>query len=85
MYSHEQRRDLALGPADGETLRTNTTAWTFFQAQAPSYQRAAIHWVLSAKQEETRQRRLATLIDDSAHSRHVAPLRRRVASQDNNG
>jgi hypothetical protein len=33
-------------------------------------------WVVSAKREETRQRRLATLIDDSAHGRTIPPLTR---------
>jgi uncharacterized protein YdeI (YjbR/CyaY-like superfamily) len=41
-------------------------AWTFFQAQPPGYRRTAIWWVVSAKKEETRLKRLATLIRDSA-------------------
>jgi len=43
----------------------------FFAQQAPSYQRAATWWVISAKQEETRQRRLATLIEDSERGRRL--------------
>ncbi len=76
IYSHEQRRDLALSAADEERFRANPAAWAFFQAQPPSYRHGALHWVLSAKQETTRQKRLATLIDDSANGLRIAPLRR---------
>ena len=51
-------------------------AWDFFQAQAPSYRKAALWWVVSAKRAETRERRLATLIEDSAGGRSVKPLTR---------
>jgi uncharacterized protein YdeI (YjbR/CyaY-like superfamily) len=49
-------------------------AWEFFRAQAPWYQRTSSFWVVSAKQEETRQRRLATLISDSAKGRRLGML-----------
>ncbi len=58
-------------------VQANPAAWAFFQAQSAWYRRTAIRWVMSAKQEETRQRRLATLIADSAAERTVAPLTRR--------
>ena len=58
-------------PADEKRFRANRRAWAYFTAQAPSYQRVAIYWVTSAKREETRERRLATLIDDSANSRRL--------------
>jgi len=48
----------------------------YFDGRPPSYRRAAIHWVLSAKREETRERRLAQLIEDSAKGVDVKPLRR---------
>ena len=76
IYSYEQRKTAHLDPAAERTFRANRKAWTFFQAQAPSYQRTAIWWVISAKREETRRRRLATLIDDSAHGRRIASLTR---------
>ncbi|MGE5827522.1 MAG: YdeI/OmpD-associated family protein [Micromonosporaceae bacterium] len=74
IYSYEQRRAATLPPEYVRQLRANSAAWEFFRAQAPSYQRTAIYWVVSAKREETRKRRLATLIDDSAHGRRIAPL-----------
>jgi uncharacterized protein YdeI (YjbR/CyaY-like superfamily) len=76
IYSYEQRKTARLDPAAERTFRANKKAWTFFQAQATSYQRTAIWWVVSAKREETRQRRVATLIGDSARGRVVGPLRR---------
>jgi uncharacterized protein YdeI (YjbR/CyaY-like superfamily) len=71
IYSFEQA-PAALEPAAEERFRANTHAWEFFSAQAQWYQRAAIWWVMSAKQEATRQRRLTTLIADSAAGRRLA-------------
>jgi uncharacterized protein YdeI (YjbR/CyaY-like superfamily) len=76
IYSYEQRKKARLDPAAERSFRGNRKAWTFFQAQPPSYQRAAIWWVISAKREETRQKRLTTLIGDSRNSRTVGPLSR---------
>jgi uncharacterized protein YdeI (YjbR/CyaY-like superfamily) len=56
-------------------VKRNRAAWAFFQAQAPWYRRTCARWVMSAKKEETRQRRLATLIADSAREQQVPPLR----------
>jgi uncharacterized protein YdeI (YjbR/CyaY-like superfamily) len=47
-------------------------AWDFFQKQAPSYQRTAIWWIVNAKKDETRARRLSLLIKDSANERKLA-------------
>lgn len=55
-------------------FRTNPTAWEFYQSQAPWYRRVTCHWVMSAKKEETRLRRLDQLIADSAHKRRVKQL-----------
>jgi uncharacterized protein YdeI (YjbR/CyaY-like superfamily) len=72
-YSNE-RENLALDPAYEAELKANPAAWDFFQSQPPSYRKPATWWVMSAKKEETRLRRLATLIEDSAAGRRVAPL-----------
>ena len=80
VYAYEQRHAARLDDADERQFRANEPAWTFFQAQPAWYRRAAIHWVISARKEETRRRRLATLIDDSAHGRTIAPLTRRKES-----
>jgi uncharacterized protein YdeI (YjbR/CyaY-like superfamily) len=77
IYSYEQRTKARLDPDAERSFRANKTAWSFFQAQPPSYRRTATWWVISAKREETRQKRLATLIRDSQNGRTVAPLTRR--------
>jgi uncharacterized protein YdeI (YjbR/CyaY-like superfamily) len=75
IYSFEQRPE-TLPPAFEEQFRANADAWTFWQTQPPGYRRTATFWVLSAKRAATRQRRLATLIEDSAHGRRIGLLAR---------
>ena len=79
VYSHEQGDDAVLTLTDDEEvrLRSSPAAWEHFCAQPGTYRRAVAHWLHSAKQEPTRQRRLEQLIADSAAGRQVAPLRRR--------
>jgi len=72
-YSFENHPQ-SLSAADEATFRANAPAWAFFQAQIPSYQRTAIWWVMSAKTDVTRQRRLVTLIQDSAEGRLLKNL-----------
>jgi uncharacterized protein YdeI (YjbR/CyaY-like superfamily) len=74
-YSFEQRPQ-KLDAAYERKFRANEKAWAYFQAQPPWYQRTSSFWVMSAKQEETRLRRLAILIEDSAHERPIGPLKR---------
>jgi uncharacterized protein YdeI (YjbR/CyaY-like superfamily) len=76
VYAYEQRDAAVLDDAEDRELRANPQAWEFFQARPPSYRKAAIWWVVSAKKPETRRKRLATLIDDSANGRTVKPLTR---------
>jgi uncharacterized protein YdeI (YjbR/CyaY-like superfamily) len=75
IYSFEQRPQ-ELPPEYAERFQQNGPAWAFFQAQPPGYRRTATHWVTSAKREETRLKRLATLIDDSEHGRRIGLLTR---------
>jgi uncharacterized protein YdeI (YjbR/CyaY-like superfamily) len=74
IYSYEQRGAAELDPAYERQFRANEKVWDFFHAQPAWYRKAATWWVVSAKKEETRLRRLATLIDDSEHGRTVRPL-----------
>lgn len=55
-------------------FRANRSAWRFFDAQAPSYRRAITGWVMSAKKEETRWRRLEQLIAHSENQMRVGLL-----------
>lgn len=57
-------------------FRADSKAWAWFNGQPPSYRRAAIWWVVSAKQEGTRAKRLEMLIADSHAGARVKPLRR---------
>jgi uncharacterized protein YdeI (YjbR/CyaY-like superfamily) len=52
-------------------------AWAFYQAQPPGYRKQSARWVTSAKREATRERRLATLIEDSANGLRIKQLRKR--------
>jgi uncharacterized protein YdeI (YjbR/CyaY-like superfamily) len=79
IYSFEQQ-NIAFESAQERQFRANKAAWTFFQAQAPWYQRAATWWVVSAKREETKVKRLATLIADSSAKRTLRHLTRPVRS-----
>ncbi len=81
VYSYEQRHQAALEEAEEQQLRANPAAWQFFQARPRSYRQAAIRWVISAKKAETRQSRLARLIEDSAQGRTVPPLTRPTKAQ----
>jgi uncharacterized protein YdeI (YjbR/CyaY-like superfamily) len=65
IYSFE--RETATLPAEYEKVfRANAKAWKFWEAQPPGYRRLAAYFVTSAKQDETRRRRLDLLIRDSA-------------------
>ena len=76
LYSFEQRQAAALAPALEKRFKANRAAWTFFQSLPDGYRRTATFWVMSAKQEDTRRRRLDVLIEDSAAKLRVRPLRR---------
>lgn len=74
VYSFEQGK-VSLGRDQERRLRANAKAWTYWNAQPPSYRRTVTHWVMSAKREETRERRLDALIEDSEAGRWVKPMR----------
>ena len=69
-----QRATCELGPELETRFRKNRKAWEFFQAQPPGYRRISTWWVVSAKQETTRLRRLGILMKDSASGRRIAQL-----------
>jgi uncharacterized protein YdeI (YjbR/CyaY-like superfamily) len=72
-YSYEAR-PTTLAPDYERTFRKQKKAWTYFQSEAPWYRRTATYWVMSAKKEETRERRLAELIAASAEGRRIKQL-----------
>lgn len=70
VYSYENRPK-ALDAASQTLFKANANAWAFFTAQRPSYQRLMAFWVLGAVKEETRTKRLQTLIADCEQGRWV--------------
>ena len=81
IYAYEQRRSANLEPEHEREFRANAAAWEFFHSRPAWYRRNATWWVVSAKREETRLRRLRTLIEDSAAQRllrHLTPPARRT-------
>jgi uncharacterized protein YdeI (YjbR/CyaY-like superfamily) len=76
IYSYEKRPDKLVEPYAG-MLAAKAGAARFFAQQAPSYQRAATWWVISAKQEDTRLRRARTLIELSGKGELIPQFTRR--------
>jgi uncharacterized protein YdeI (YjbR/CyaY-like superfamily) len=74
-YSFE-REQAAFDPAHEGMFRANAAAWAYWESRPPGYRRTATFWVMSAKQEVTRLRRLESLIGDCAAGIPIAPLRR---------
>jgi uncharacterized protein YdeI (YjbR/CyaY-like superfamily) len=72
-YSYERER-LRLSEDAERAFRSNADAWAYWEGQTDSYRRTATYWVVSAKQEATRQRRLSQLIADSAAGRPAKPF-----------
>jgi len=72
-YSFENR-PRRLDPASTRAFKANARAWAWFAAQPPGYRRTATWWVMEAKGEETRARRLAALIASSAAGRKAPPF-----------
>jgi uncharacterized protein YdeI (YjbR/CyaY-like superfamily) len=76
LASYERTGEAKLDAAHERRFRADAKAWKWFETQAAWYRRTTIHWVESAKKEETRLRRLETLIADSKRGRPVPPLTR---------
>ena len=75
VYSFEQG-NVKLAPEYEQQLKANPKAWEFFQSLPPSVKKPSVWWVMSAKQESTRQRRLGILIECSATGQRIPQLRR---------
>ena len=65
VYSFENR-PRELSPEFQKIFQANKKAWQFYQSEPPSIRRICSFWVMSAKKEETRIRRLKELIESSA-------------------
>jgi uncharacterized protein YdeI (YjbR/CyaY-like superfamily) len=76
VYSYEKRPDSLVEPY-ATMLARHATARAFFEAQPPSYKRAATWWVISAKKEETRLKRFQQLVELSAAKQWIPQFLRR--------
>ncbi|HKH44509.1 MAG TPA: YdeI/OmpD-associated family protein [Thermoanaerobaculia bacterium] len=81
VYSFE-RETAELGPALEKVFRANKKAWEFFEKQPPGYRRLAAWFVISAKKQETREKRLGQLIEDSAAGKRIGILARPAKGQE---
>jgi uncharacterized protein YdeI (YjbR/CyaY-like superfamily) len=75
VYSFEQQEAVAFEPSLERQFKANRPAWTFFAAQPPGYRRLATFYVMSAKRDETRRRRLETVIGLSEAGRRLDPMK----------
>jgi uncharacterized protein YdeI (YjbR/CyaY-like superfamily) len=71
VYSYENRHLAALDSEREAVFRAKGGAWAFFSKQPPSYRLTVIYWVMGAKRDETRTKRLTKLIEASAGGRRL--------------
>ncbi len=76
-YSFEQRKNSELPDEFIKKIKANKKAWEYYSSQPSWYKHTSTFWIISAKQEGTKLRRLEQLIKDSAESRMIAPLNRK--------
>jgi len=73
LASFEQDQEPSFPPELDGPFRANRRAWRHFGLQPAGYRRTVTHWVISAKREDTRRRRLDRLIEVSERGQRVNP------------
>jgi uncharacterized protein YdeI (YjbR/CyaY-like superfamily) len=71
IYAYENRKLAELGEAEEKQFRARPKAWDFFQNQPSGYRKLMTWWVISAKREETKKKRLEKLIAESEAGRRL--------------
>jgi uncharacterized protein YdeI (YjbR/CyaY-like superfamily) len=71
VYSFEQSKDPELDKESARRLKADKQGWKWFEAQAASYRKSAIWWIVSAKKEETRVKRVEALAADNAAGKRL--------------
>lgn len=71
IYAHERSELPELPDAERERFQREAAAWNYFQAAPPGYRKVVLHWVMNAKREETRAKRLAQLIQACAAGKRL--------------
>lgn len=71
LYSHEQD-EIVLGAENEARLQANEKAWAYWSIQPPGYRKSATWWVISAKKDETKEKRILSLIDHCERGERLA-------------
>lgn len=74
IYSFERNAAILTVELEAE-LKENKQAWQYFSSRSTSYKKTCLHWIMSAKQETTRNKRLRVLIQNSAAGLKIPLLR----------
>ena len=74
-YTHEVDGELVLPAPYAAQLAASPAATAFWEAATATYRRVCVNWVLTAKQQATRDRRMAQLVDESAAGRLIPSQR----------
>src|SRR5260370_20197879 len=74
IYSYEQRKSAQFTREQEKHFRANKAAWEFFGSQAPWYRRGTTYWVISAKRDETKLKRLSELLGHSENQQRIPGL-----------
>jgi uncharacterized protein YdeI (YjbR/CyaY-like superfamily) len=70
---HAERPEHLPDPYDRALRERNEAAWRFFADQSVAYRRTLVDWVLAAKQEATRLRRVERIADALAFGQRWMP------------
>jgi uncharacterized protein YdeI (YjbR/CyaY-like superfamily) len=71
IYSYEQKKTATLARSEETRFKKSKAAWKFFEAQPRGYRHLVLWRIVSAKRPETRERRLAALIEASQEKRRL--------------
>jgi uncharacterized protein YdeI (YjbR/CyaY-like superfamily) len=74
--SEVERTTVELGEKYRKIFKKNIKAWKYFNTETPSYKKITILWIMSAKREETRMKRLEVIISNSENGERIPLLRR---------
>jgi len=75
-FVYENKDVMTLSKDFEDRIKANKTAWAFFEKLAPGYTKHTIHWVMSAKQEATRERRFKVMIESCEAGLKIPMLRK---------
>ena len=73
IYSYENPA-IVFDKSFEKKFKSNKQAWHYFQSTAPSYQKTTTRWVMSAKQEATKLKRLEELIRDCSVNKKIKAM-----------